>query len=147
MNINYIEMINHDLQKLSEENLHKAWSYVHALSTLQRNEEENKSIEYDLGIRREEAENSDVIEADVLRCTFCGKPVSKVRRLIAGPSSLICNECVELCKEILDETDPPVDIHMPLKNLGFSRRAITDYWKWDKWLKENGDKLMRRMMG
>lgn len=125
MNINYIEMINHDLQKLSEENLYKAWSYVHALSTLQRNEEEIKSIEYDLGIRREEAENSDVIEADVLRCTFCGKPVSKVRRLIAGPSSLICNECVELCKEILDETDPPVDIHMPLKNLGFSRRAIT----------------------
>ena len=45
--------------------------------------------------------------------------------MIAGPSSLICNECVELCKEILDETDPPVDIHMPLKNLGFSRRAIT----------------------
>ena len=52
MNINYIEMINHDLQKLSEENLYKAWSYVHALSTLQRNEEEIKSIEYDLGVQR-----------------------------------------------------------------------------------------------
>ena len=28
------------------------------------------------------------------------------------------------CKEILDESDPPVDIHMPLKNLGFTRRAL-----------------------
>lgn len=26
-------------------------------------------------------------------------------------------------------------------------RVFPDYWKWDKWLKENGDKLMRRMIG
>lgn len=124
MDINYIEMIDNELQKLSEDNLHKAWSYVYALYTLQRNEEELKDIEYDLGIRREEAANTDIIDADVKRCTFCGKPVSKVRRMIAGPAAHICSECVELCKEILDEADPPVDIHMPLKNLGFTRRAL-----------------------
>ena len=124
MDINYIEMINRDLHTLSQDNLLKAWSYVHAISTLQRNEEEIKAIEYDLGIRREQAENADIIDADVKRCTFCGKPVSKVRRMIAGPASFICSECVELCKEILDESDPPVDIHMPLTNLGFTRRAL-----------------------
>ena len=70
-------------------------------------------IEYDLGIRREQAENSDIIDAEVKRYSFCGKPLSKVRRMIADSASLICSECVELCKEILDESDPPVDIHMP----------------------------------
>ena len=50
MDLNYIKMINRDLPKLSQDNLLKVWSYVHALSTLQRNEEEIKSIEYDLGI-------------------------------------------------------------------------------------------------
>ena len=69
-------------------------------------------------------ENSDIIDAEVKRCSFCGKPLSKVRRMIAGSASLICSECVELCKEILDESDPPVDIHMPLNNLGFTRRTL-----------------------
>jgi len=59
MDINYTEMINHDLKALSQDNLRKAWSYVNALTTLQRSEEELKAIEYDLGIRREQAENSD----------------------------------------------------------------------------------------
>ena len=36
-------------------------------------------------------------------CSFCGKPHSQVRRLIAGPDIYICDECVELCNEILDE--------------------------------------------
>ncbi len=38
-----------------------------------------------------------------LRCSFCGKPQDQVRRLIAGPNVYICNECIELCKEIIDE--------------------------------------------
>ena len=42
MDLNYIKMINRDLPKLSQDNLLKVWSYVHALSTLQRNEEEIK---------------------------------------------------------------------------------------------------------
>lgn len=42
-----------------------------------------------------------------LRCSFCGKPTSNVGRLIAGPGVYICNECVGLCIEILDEEQVP----------------------------------------
>ncbi|RUO61948.1 ATP-dependent protease ATP-binding subunit ClpX [Pseudidiomarina insulisalsae] len=38
-----------------------------------------------------------------LFCTFCGKSQHEVRKLIAGPSVFICDECVELCNDILDE--------------------------------------------
>ena len=38
-----------------------------------------------------------------LRCSFCGKPQEQVKRLIAGPNVYICNECVELCQEIIEE--------------------------------------------
>jgi ClpX C4-type zinc finger len=34
-------------------------------------------------------------------CTFCGKTEAEVDRLIAGPGVYICNECVELCVEVL----------------------------------------------
>jgi ATP-dependent Clp protease ATP-binding subunit ClpX len=38
-----------------------------------------------------------------LRCSFCGKSQDQVRRLIAGPNVFICDECIELCQEIIDE--------------------------------------------
>lgn len=38
-----------------------------------------------------------------LKCSFCGKSQEQVRKLIAGPGVYICDECVELCNEILDE--------------------------------------------
>ncbi len=40
---------------------------------------------------------------DLLKCTFCGKTQKQVRKLIAGPSVYICDECIGLCNEILDE--------------------------------------------
>lgn len=40
---------------------------------------------------------------DDLRCSFCGKSQHDVRKLIAGPSVFICDECVELCKDIIRE--------------------------------------------
>ncbi len=36
-------------------------------------------------------------------CSFCGKPQEQVRRLIAGPGAYICDECIELCQEIIEE--------------------------------------------
>lgn len=39
----------------------------------------------------------------VLSCSFCGKSQFEVVKLIAGPSIFICNECVSLCSNILDE--------------------------------------------
>ena len=38
-----------------------------------------------------------------LKCSFCGKTQDQVKKLIAGPDVYICDECVELCNEILDE--------------------------------------------
>ena len=39
----------------------------------------------------------------VLHCSFCGKTQHEVRKLIAGPSVFICNECVDLCKDIIKD--------------------------------------------
>lgn len=38
-----------------------------------------------------------------IRCSFCGRPQSQVKRLVAGPDVYICNECVELCQDIIAE--------------------------------------------
>ncbi|MGL4343918.1 MAG: ATP-dependent Clp protease ATP-binding subunit ClpX [Cellulosilyticaceae bacterium] len=55
-----------------------------------------------------------------LRCSFCGKSQEQVRRLIAGPQVYICDECIELCSEIIeeefevdDETEELVDMPTP----------------------------------
>jgi len=59
-----------------------------------------------------------------LRCSFCGKPQSQVRRLVAGPGVYICDECVEMCMDIVQEAmrqetgasrgaDKPYDLPKP----------------------------------
>jgi len=59
---------------------------------------------------------------DVMKCSFCGKTQKQVQQLIAGPGVYICDECVELCNEIIDErmaeaaqgeNDEIVDIDLP----------------------------------
>lgn len=42
-------------------------------------------------------------EKKQLKCSFCGKAQDQVRRLIAGPGVYICDECIELCREIIEE--------------------------------------------
>jgi ATP-dependent Clp protease ATP-binding subunit ClpX len=42
-------------------------------------------------------------DRDMVRCSFCGKYQDQVKKLIAGPGVYICNECVELCSEIVEE--------------------------------------------
>ena len=39
----------------------------------------------------------------LLYCSFCGKSQHEVRKLIAGPSVFICDECIELCNDIIRE--------------------------------------------
>ncbi|NIM19049.1 MAG: ATP-dependent Clp protease ATP-binding subunit ClpX [Candidatus Latescibacteria bacterium] len=39
----------------------------------------------------------------ILRCSFCGRGQDEVAKLISGPSVYICNECIKLCKDILDD--------------------------------------------
>ena len=41
-------------------------------------------------------------EKDHLKCSFCGKPQEQVRKLVAGPGVYICDECINLSKEIID---------------------------------------------
>jgi ATP-dependent Clp protease ATP-binding subunit ClpX len=40
---------------------------------------------------------------DTLRCSFCGKNQNEVRKLIAGPTVYICNECIDICIEIISD--------------------------------------------
>ena len=40
---------------------------------------------------------------DILRCSFCNKSQNDVRKLIAGPTVFICDECVGVCQDIIDE--------------------------------------------
>ncbi len=47
---------------------------------------------------------TDIMNPDhQLHCSFCGKPQSQVKRLIAGPDVYICDECVEMCMDIINE--------------------------------------------
>src|SRR3954467_1637765 len=57
--------------------------------------------------------------ADLLKCSFCGKSQKQVQQLIAGPGVYICDECVELCNEIIEERlaeaadESPSDFDLP----------------------------------
>ena len=42
---------------------------------------------------------------DQFTCSFCGKTREKVKKLIAGPKVYICNECIDLCHSILEESE------------------------------------------
>ena len=42
-------------------------------------------------------------EKGQLKCSFCGKSQDQVRKLVAGPGVYICDECIELCTEIVEE--------------------------------------------
>jgi hypothetical protein len=50
--------------------------------------------------------SSDSAPPEVLFCSFCGKSQHDVKKLIAGPGVYICDECVELCTEIIEGEEP-----------------------------------------
>src|SRR6202008_4852433 len=56
-------------------------------------------------------------DGKLLYCSFCGKSQHEVRKLIAGPSVYICEECVELCNDIireeLEEKNAGARSHLP----------------------------------
>jgi len=41
------------------------------------------------------------------RCNFCGKTKDQVRKLVAGPGVFICDQCIELCHEVIHTEGPP----------------------------------------
>ena len=62
-------------------------------------------------------------EKKKLSCSFCGKEQSKVKKLIAGPNVYICNECVDLCNDILSEENNAKDENTELSK----PKEIYDY--------------------
>lgn len=42
---------------------------------------------------------------EILRCSFCGKSQTEVKKLIAGPSVYVCNECIDICNEIINDDE------------------------------------------
>ena len=45
----------------------------------------------------------DTTGMDSVHCSFCGKSQDEVKKIVAGPGVYICNECVDLCKQIIDQ--------------------------------------------
>jgi ATP-dependent Clp protease ATP-binding subunit ClpX len=41
--------------------------------------------------------------SDLVKCSFCGKSQKQVKKLIAGPGVYICDECIDLCNDIIEE--------------------------------------------
>src|SRR5258707_14596665 len=66
---------------------------------------------------------------NTLFCSFCGKSQHEVRKLIAGPTVLICDECVELCKDIIHE-DTKASLEMSREGMPTPkelRKVLADY--------------------
>lgn len=93
------------LEKLNEENKYKVEKYVEKLLTLQRLEDrltgKINMAEYD--VKKIDPAFVEETKAKGVRCSFCGKNQYHVERIIAGPNVYICNECVELCDEVLQD--------------------------------------------
>ena len=68
-------------------------------------------------------------EKGQLKCSFCGKTQDQVRKLVAGPGVYICDECIELCNEIIEEEFND-DVEVELKDVPKSKdiRAILDQY-------------------
>lgn len=71
--------------------------------------------------------------ADLLKCSFCGKSQKQVQQLIAGPGVYICDECVELCNEIIEERlaeagseedDTEIDLPKPKEIFAFLEEYV-----------------------
>ncbi|MCL6581825.1 MAG: ATP-dependent Clp protease ATP-binding subunit ClpX, partial [Firmicutes bacterium] len=55
-------------------------------------------------------------EKGQLKCSFCGKAQDQVKRLVAGPGVYICDECIELCNEIIED-EFSEELELELKDL------------------------------
>lgn len=63
-------------------------------------------------------------EKGQLKCSFCGKVQEQVKRLVAGPGVYICDECIELCNEIIED-EFSEELELELKDLPKPREIKT----------------------
>ena len=68
----------------------------------------------------------DDVFKEPLKCSFCNKTQHEVRKLIAGPGVYICDECVELCCEILEEEFKEKHNHGAMKHICNHKRDSDD---------------------
>src|SRR6201988_1698984 len=66
---------------------------------------------------------------DTLRCSFCGKLQNEVKKLIAGPTVYICNECIHICNEIItdDQQAESVATRPPLPKPSAINSCLDEY--------------------
>src|ERR671916_384784 len=66
---------------------------------------------------------------DTLRCSFCGKSQNEVKKLIAGPTVYICNECIDICNEIItdDQQAEAVATRPPLPKPSEIKTFLDEY--------------------
>jgi ATP-dependent Clp protease ATP-binding subunit ClpX len=66
---------------------------------------------------------------EILRCSFCGKSQNEVKKLIAGPSVYVCNECIDICNEIIndDERAEAAASNMPLPKPQEIKNFLDEY--------------------
>ncbi|MDO9601720.1 MAG: ClpX C4-type zinc finger protein, partial [Rhodocyclaceae bacterium] len=66
----------------------------------------------------------------LLYCSFCGKSQHEVKKLIAGPSVFICDECIDLCNDIVRDDAAPEDVGKATRDLpipGEIRAQLNQY--------------------
>lgn len=66
---------------------------------------------------------------ETLRCSFCGKSQNEVKKLIAGPTVYICNECIDICNEIIsdDQQTEHISSRPPLPKPGEIKTFLDEY--------------------
>ena len=65
--------------------------------------------------------------SDLLKCSFCGKSQKQVQQLIAGPQIYICDECVGLCNEIIEERMAENSVEESTEFVLHKPREIADF--------------------
>ena len=66
-------------------------------------DKEDEKLEIPSFLRNQEEDHDKKEKSSTSYCSFCGKSQDGVRKLIAGPNVFICDECVNLCVEIIKE--------------------------------------------
>lgn len=72
----------------------------------------------------------------IIHCAFCGRDQAEVTRLISGPSAYICDGCIALCQQILQDYSPSADNNAPIR---CSQAEIRDSNLTVGWLMQQAD--------
>ncbi|MGY8700747.1 MAG: ClpX C4-type zinc finger protein, partial [bacterium] len=70
------------------------------------------------------------VKEALLRCSFCGKTQDEVKKIIAGPTVYICDECIDLCNEIMEEeyqNENPADLKQDLLKPAEIKEVLDNY--------------------